>query len=280
MVPPDWGCYAPIRTEKAGIHAIPDARPGVGALNTGELTVSVIVQPFAGRQAKLWLAALCLGLVALLVAGCTDKRGGPIAYAPAEFGAPDPQQVAPLGAGYKIAPMDLLSIRVFKMPDLTGEYQVDLTGQVSLPLIGEVAAADLTTAELDTLLTRKFGEKYLENPDVSVGVKESAGRSLTVDGAVARSGAYPVPGPLTLMQAVALAGGASDDANLRRVAVFRTIDGKRQAAAFDLVDIRRGEEPDPRVYAGDIIVVDGSSVKETQRKILNSLPVLNIFRPF
>lgn len=222
--------------------------------------------------------AVCISCSALLLAACAEKRGGPIAYSPPNFGAPDAPTLAPLEESYKIAPMDTLSVSVFMMPDLTGEYQVDLTGRISLPLIGEVAAADRTTAELDRALTAKFGERYLENPDVSVGIKESALRNVTVDGAVERGGAYPVAGPLTLMQAVALAGGTSEDANPRRVAVFRQIDGQRQAAAFDLVDVRRGVEQDPAVYPGDIIIVDGSSIKETQKKILQSLPVLSIFR--
>jgi polysaccharide export outer membrane protein len=85
---------------------------------------------------------------------------------------------------------------------------------------------------------------------------------------------------MTLIQAVALAGGTGDDANPRRVAVFRTVGGKRQAAAFDLTAIRRGQAPDPQIYPGDIVVVDGSSVKAAQKSILNSLPILSIFRPF
>lgn len=222
---------------------------------------------------------LSLSFMALFLAGCADRRGGPIPYE-VGLGLPDSPTVAPLGEGYRIAPMDTVSVKVFKMPDLTGDYQVDLTGRVSLPLIGEVAAADMTTAELDRLLTEKFSERYLENPDVSVGIKESAARNLTVDGAVKNAGAYPVRGPLTLMQAVAIAGGAAEDANLRRVAIFRTIDGQRQAAAFDLVSIRRGEAEDPTVFAGDIIVIDGSSIKAVQKQLLNSLPIFSIFRPF
>jgi polysaccharide export outer membrane protein len=85
---------------------------------------------------------------------------------------------------------------------------------------------------------------------------------------------------MTLMQAVALAGGTSPDANARRVAIFRNIGGKRQAAAFDLTSIRRGEEKDPDIYAGDIVVIDGSSVKAVQKQLLNSLPILSIFKPF
>ena len=218
--------------------------------------------------------------LAMMASACADKRGGPIPYSVSNFGTPDAPTVAALGAGYRIAPMDTVSVKVFKMPDLSGDYEVDLTGQVSLPLIGNVMAADLTTAQLDDSLTRRLGEKYLENPDVSVGIKSSSRRSVTVDGAVNHAGAFPVFGPTTLMQAVAQAGGTSPDANARRVAIFRSIGGKRQAAAFDLTSIRRGESPDPEVYAGDIIVIDGSSVKAVQKQLLNSLPILSIFKPF
>jgi len=214
------------------------------------------------------------------MAGCADKRGGPIAYSPSNFGVPDAPTVVPLGAGYKIAPLDTLSIKVFKMPDLSGDFEVDLTGQISIPLIGSITATDYTTAQLDEQLTQRLGAKYLENPDVSVGIKSSTSRSVTVDGAVNKAGGFPINGPVTLMQAVAQAGGASPEANIRRVAVFRQIAGKRQAAAFDLASIRRGEMADPQVYAGDIVIVDGSSIKALQKQILNSLPIVSMFKPF
>jgi len=217
---------------------------------------------------------------AIVISACADSRGGPIPYGVQTFGVPDEPTLVPLGAGYKIAPMDTLAIKVFKMPDLSGDYEVDLTGQISMPLIGRLSATDVTTAELDQRLTNKLSEKYLENPDVSVAIKSSSRRSVTVDGAVNRSGSFPINGPMTLMQSVALAGGTGPDANARRVAVFRQIGGKREAAAFDLTSIRRGEMEDPPVYAGDIIVIDGSSIKAVQKQLLNSLPVLSIFRPF
>ena len=215
-----------------------------------------------------------------LASGCADKRGGPIPYSPSNFGTPDAPTVAPLGSGYKIAPLDTLTIKVFKMPDLSGDFEVDLTGQISIPLIGSLTATEYTTAQLDEQLTQKLGAKYLENPDVSVGVKSSSSRSVTVDGAVAKAGGFPVLGPVTLMQAIAQAGGATPEANLRRVAIFRQIGGKRQAAAFDLASIRRGEMDDPAVFAGDIVIVDGSSIKALQKTLLNSLPLVNMFTPF
>jgi len=219
--------------------------------------------------------------LALAVSGCAETRGGSIPYNVSTFGAPDPPTVAALDSSYKIAPMDTLSIRVFGMEDITGDYQVDLRGNVSLPLIGEVTAMNLTPTELDDLLSRKYGEKYLENPDISVGIKQSAGRNVTVDGAVNKGGIFPIAGSITLMQAVALAGGVDNEtANPRRVAIFRTINGERQAAAFDLVSIRRGEMPDPPVYSGDIVVVDGSAIKEAQKKLFQAMPLLGIFRPY
>ncbi|MGN6154316.1 MAG: polysaccharide biosynthesis/export family protein [Sphingomicrobium sp.] len=224
---------------------------------------------------------LCLAIAAAAISACTDSRGGSIPYSVSDFGPPDTTAAASVDSNYKIAPMDVLTIRVFGMPDLTGDYEVDLLGNISMPLIGDVAANNLSPAQLDEVLTKKYGAKYLENPDVSVAVKSAAGHIVTVDGAVRRAGSFPVLGSMTLMKAVALAGGANEEtANMHRVAIFRTIDGKRQAAAFDLLSIQHGEMVDPPVYSGDIIIVDGSNIKATQKKIFQAVPLLSIFRPF
>ena len=215
---------------------------------------------------------------AALLSSCADTRGGSIPYNQA-LAPPDEAKFQTLETNYKIAPMDKLAIKVFKMQDLSGDYDVDLAGNISLPLIGEIRAVNMTTAELDDQLTQKLGVKYLESPDVSVAIKASTAHVVTVDGAVKDGGSFPVGGPISLIQAVALAKGTSEDANARRVAVFRTIGGKRQAAAFDLTSIRRGEAPDPQIYPGDIVVVDGSAVKATQKQILQSIPLLSIFGP-
>lgn len=218
-------------------------------------------------------------LATLAVTGCGESRGGPIPY-DRTLAKPDEPKIVALESNYKIAPMDKLTIKVFRSEDLSGDYDVDLTGKISMPLIGETEAANLTTSQLDERLTERLGEKYLEHPDVSVAIKQSTARVVTVDGAVKDAGSFPVGGPLTLIQAVALAKGTSEDANPRRVAVFRTIGGQRQAAAFDLTDIRRGQSPDPQIYPGDIIVVDGSSIKALQKQIFQTVPLLGIFRPW
>ena len=230
-------------------------------------------------QARSKFMRFVVFAAALLVAACTDTAGGPIPYN-VPLGNPDAPTLAPLGSDYRIGPMDTVTVKVFKSQDLTGDYQVDLTGNISMPLVGEVPAANLTTAQLDERLTKVLGQKYFEHPDVAVGIKASTRRSVTVDGAVKQAGSFPIAGPTSLMQAVALAGGTSEDANARRVAVFRTIGGQRQAAAFDLSAIRHGQAQDPQIYPGDIVVVDGSAIKEGFKRIMQGFPLFSIFRPF
>lgn len=228
---------------------------------------------------RLILALAAIACLALL-AGCAGTRGGPVPYNVENFGAPDTPPALALDEDYKIGPLDTLKITVFQVADLSGEFEVDLTGHIPMPLLGNVKAIDLTTAQLDQKLTEQLGAKYLQAPDVSVGVKSSTRRNVTVDGSVRQPGLFPVNGRMTLMQAIAMARGTDENANPRRVAVFRQIEGKRMAAAFDLISIRRGEADDPQIYSGDIVVVDGSNVKQVQREILQALPILSVFRPF
>jgi polysaccharide export outer membrane protein len=173
--------------------------------------------------------------------------------------------------------MDLLDISVFGAPDLDNSYQVDFEGKLKLPLIGTIPAAGFTASQLATNLERRLGETYLQDPDVTVRVSEASKRFMTVDGSVQKPGMYPVEGQLTLLQAIALSGGPSDNANPRRVVVFRQIEGKRHAAGFDLKEIRQGNAEDPIVYANDIIVVDGSEARRTYGDFLRSVPLLALF---
>lgn len=219
------------------------------------------------------------GVATATLSGCAGTRGGSIPYNVANFGRADPLSASMLPEDYQIAPMDTLSVKLVGDDTVDGDYVVDLMGNISMPLIGDVRAAGLTPRQLHDLLAKKLGEKYYEHPDVTVAMKASAGRNVTVDGAVTHAGAFPVLGPATLMQAVALAGGVTDDANAHRVAIFRTIDGQRQAAAFDLISIRRGEMTDPPVYAGDIIVVDGSTINAALKRVFMTTPLLRIFTP-
>jgi polysaccharide export outer membrane protein len=114
-------------------------------------------------------------------------------------------------------------------------------------------------------------------------MKTAVSKTITVDGAVGLPGVFPIQGATTLVKAVATARGLTENANPRRVIVFRNIDGKRMAAQFDLQQIRRAEAPDPEIFGNDIVIVDGNTSRSAYREILGALPLvglLNVFRPF
>ena len=110
-------------------------------------------------------------------------------------------------SAYKIGPLDTLDISVFQVPDLTKSVQVSSTGTINLPLVGEIAVAGRTAQEVERDLTSRLGAKYLQNPQVTVYVKDYNSQRVTVDGAVKRPGVYPIKGETSLSQVVAEAGG-------------------------------------------------------------------------
>lgn len=226
----------------------------------------------------LHIGVLTAAIIAL--AACTGSRSNYVAYDRTDFGSPDAPSAERLATEYRIAPLDKLTINVFQVDQLSGEYQVDLTGNIAMPLVGNVSAADKTTEELQEHLVAVLSETYLRNPDVTVGITEATGSSVTIEGSVNNPGVYPTFGSMTLLQAMALGGGLDEFANPRTVVVFRQIDGQRMAAGFDLTNIRRGEDPDPEIYRGDIIVVDGSQTRRAWRDIIQTVPIFSIFRPF
>jgi polysaccharide export outer membrane protein len=230
------------------------------------------------RARKLTIAAVLAAAFAL--SACTPGRGGSVAYDPEGFGAPDPMPALMAAGPQRIGPLDKLRITVFQVGDLTGEFQVDTTGNIDFPLIGTVEAQGRTSAELAEHIGQRLEERYLRNPSVQVAITEAYEHTITVDGAVRDAGVRPVRGTTTLMRAVAMAGGTSQEANPSRVVVFRTINGERMAAAFDLRAIRRAEAEDPIIYGNDIVVVDGDRSRSLFRDIISTIPVLGMFRPY
>lgn len=235
----------------------------------------------AGGQPVGWctgLARLAMaGALALLLSAC-DSRGGKVPYDPAGFGAPDRAELGVEAYDVPLGPLDVLKINVFRVPDLTGDYQVDAFGNLDLPLLGKVSVRDHSPDQFAELLEKRYGEKYLQNPDISVRVSASNRTSVTVEGGVNFPGIYQLPGRTTLLGAIALARGVNaSDGNAKRVVIIRKRDGKTQAAAFDLTSIRNGEMADPIVYPGDIVAVNGSSLRSVYRDVLQAVPLLAIF---
>jgi polysaccharide biosynthesis/export protein len=192
--------------------------------------------------------------------------------------APGPGPVSQ--TDYLIGPQDELDINVFQIADLSKKVRVETSGTILFPLIGQVRASGRTVKELSEEISMKLDEKYVKDPLVTVTVTESASQKVTVDGAVMQPGIYPISGNTTLSQAVALARGTIEDANLRQVAVFRNEGEKRMAAVFDLSAIRAGRLPDPPVFANDVIVVDTREGRRILRSLGTIVPFLYLFRPY
>jgi polysaccharide export outer membrane protein len=220
-----------------------------------------------------------LVVAALAAAGCTG-RGGSVPYEPAGFQAPDAEAQPVASASQPIGALDTVSVSVFGVPTLSGDYKVDAAGKIDYPLLGSVQAQGRTSQALRDQMAEALSQKYLQSPNVQVAIKERAEQTITVDGSVRNPGQFIVKGPTTLLQAVAMAKGTSEDANPSRVVVFRTIRGEKMAGAFDLQDIRRAKAEDPAIYGNDIVIVDGSRARAVYRDLMSTLPLLTILRPF
>ena len=236
------------------------------------------------------LALLLTLLFSLLLVACSSgpsarTGGGFTEMGEAHKPLPPPDTTSSGGAytgvsEYRVGPQDLIEISVFQVPDLNRTVRVNSVGQISLPLIGIVQAGGKTVQELETEVAKKLNSTYLQSPQVTVFVKEFTSQRVTLEGAVKKPGIYPLTGKTTLLQAVAMGEGLDPLADLKGVVIFRTIDGKKMAAVFDLAQIRAGNIEDPQVYGDDIVVIEQSGSKTTFRRIIESMPVLNLFRIF
>ena len=231
------------------------------------------------RSHRARAAACAILALSLPLAGCGGEPSHVARYDAARFGAPDADTIPPPAADRKLAVGDVITVRVYRVDSFTGDQTIDGSGLINLPIVGYVPAVGRTTAELEAQLTQLLGAKYLVSPVVSVALKTPVVKTVTVDGSVQQPGIYPMQENTTLIKTIAMAHGISDDANPRRVVIFRQINGQRMAASFDLKSIRRGNAPDPQVYANDTVIVDGSALTKAFKTVLQSLPLVSTFRP-
>ncbi|ATI82923.1 MAG: polysaccharide export protein [Sphingobium yanoikuyae] len=227
---------------------------------------------------RLTIAPLFLPLV-LSLSGCfspADLPRGEAAYR--LMPAQDP---ASPRRPYYIGPEDKISIRVFQEPDLSfDELQVDSGGNINFPLIGELAVSGKTPNELGAMIASRLGQNFIRDPQVMVGIVQSVAQRVTVSGNVMKPGVYEIAGTSSLLEAVSRAEGLTRVAVKDQVLIFRTIDGQRSGAIFNLALIEEGKAPDPQILGGDQIVIGFSAVKGTYRDFLTAAPLFNIFRRY
>lgn len=193
---------------------------------------------------------------------------------------PAPDSVSATGAyvgvpDYRIGALDLLEISVFGVDDLSRTVRVNSTGDISLPMVGAIRAGGKTIPELEAAIADKLDDALLQNPQVSVFIKEFTSQRVTVEGSVNKPGIYSLTGRTTLLQMIAMSGGLTRMADPEQIIVFRTIEGQRMAALFNLVDVRSGIVDDPQIYGDDVVVVDDSRMRTLAETLRNWLG----FRP-
>ena len=233
----------------------------------------------------MWMSGFVVRILAVLVlatslVGC---GGGPAVRATDYANALPPSDTTSSngayegGTNYRVGAQDQLEISVFGVPDLTRTVRVNSNGQISLPLVGGLKAGGLTVPELEKEIAASLAKSYLQNPQVTVFVKEYASQRITMEGSFKRPGIYPLTGKTSLLQAVAIAGGFDQMAEPSKVVVFRQVKGKKMAAAFDMRAIRKGVAEDPLVYGDDIIVVGDAAGKSAYQTVIKAIPLVGLF---
>lgn len=160
-------------------------------------------------------------------------------------------------SSYVIGANDVLSVNVWKEPDISRSVPVRSDGKISLPLVGELQASGRTPQQLEEEITTRL-KNYISEPEVTVIVTDSKSQKINIMGMVSRPGAYLLTSSTTVLDAIAMAGGFKDFAKQKSIYVLReATDGKQQRIPFNYKEVIKGKntEQNIRLQAGDTLVV-------------------------
>jgi len=158
--------------------------------------------------------------------------------------------------GYLIGANDVLSIVFWRDKDMSAEVTVRPDGKISLPLLNDVDAAGLTPEGLRAALTNAAA-RFIEEPTISVVVKEIHSRSVFITGNVGKPGTYPLGHDMTVLQLIATAGGLAEYADSKNISVIGTENGQPYYHKFNYNDVIKQARPGQniRLKPGDTVVV-------------------------
>jgi len=173
---------------------------------------------------------------------------GDIASQPAKKAADDPN--------YSIAPEDVLTIDVWKEPEISRTVPVRRDGKISLPLLNDLQAAGLTPTQLSVEIVERL-RATIVHPQVTVIVAQMSSLRVYILGQVTRAGAYPLVPDMTVMQALSIAGGFTPFANLKKIYVMRSENGVSHIFPMNYKEVIRGRKTQQNIplKPGDTIVV-------------------------
>lgn len=159
-------------------------------------------------------------------------------------------------APYCIGAGDVLAISVWKDESLTRQVVVLPDGTISFPLIGRIAAEGLDLDALTNTLRKRLS-KFVPDPILSVEVQKINSLAIYVIGKVNRPGRHDLADKITVLQALALAGGLTPFADDGDIKIFRKTDNGTRILAFDYDDVSKGKALDQNIVLerGDVIVV-------------------------
>jgi polysaccharide export outer membrane protein len=157
---------------------------------------------------------------------------------------------------YSIAPEDVLTIDVWKEPEISRTVPVRRDGKISLPLLNDLQAAGLTPTQLGAEIVEKL-RATIVHPQVTVIVAQMGSLKIYILGQVSRGGAYPLVPDMTVMQALSIAGGFTPYANVKKIYVMRRESGADKIFAFNYKEVISGRKAEQNIHlqAGDTIVV-------------------------
>jgi protein involved in polysaccharide export with SLBB domain len=178
----------------------------------------------------------------------------------ATCGVADSTTLPPVRASVQnvLGPGDLVEIRVFGEPELSATHEVSASGTIRLALIGSVPAAGLTPDALTLNVEQLYNEKYLRDAKVSILVKEQRSRKVYVLGQVSKPGPVIVDGRITVIEAIARAGGTTQLADANRTLLTREGDDGQVRVLVPVGEIGIGRSPDIELQPGDILFVPES----------------------
>jgi len=151
---------------------------------------------------------------------------------------------------------DTFDVRVYGETDLSGTFRVATDGTIDYPLAGRIQVAGLRTGEIQQLLVARLKDRYLKDPQVIVTVKERNSQKISVLGQVTKPGQVSYYPNMTIVDAIASAGGFTGIAAKNSVNLRREVGGKIETHIFPVADISEGRSANVMVLPGDVLVVD------------------------
>ena len=156
---------------------------------------------------------------------------------------------------YVIGESDVVMVTVFKEPSLSSSLLVRSDGMISLPLLGDVKAAGKTPLQLADEVTVKL-KKFIQDPNVTITLSQMNSKKVYLIGEVGKPGPMELTPGMTLLQAIATAGGISQYANAKKMYILRTVDGKQQKIPLQYKQALKGDSSlNLTLNPGDTLVV-------------------------